>query len=174
MSVVSATAQTSRRLLHDLELERELFTSKNGRQVKFPKLSCESKCWPPLIEVDENFNPQRAPKVSEADVRFQWPQFGFGVKRKWRSLRHEAGERITIEMIAMGWVGRPIRICVMRCNDMQPAARLRNAMQLDHKRKHIRHMLDDMSTDDLVELTVNEWIGKDTKVVYDVGVAPRI
>src|SRR5258705_2311760 len=113
------------------------------------------------------------PEVCEADVRFQWSQFGFGVKRKRCSLRHEAREGITIEMIAMSWIGGPIRICVMRCNDLQPATRLGNTMQFDYERKHIRHMLDDMSTDDLVELTVNEWIGKDTEVVYDVGVGPR-
>lgn len=62
----------------------------------------------------------------------------------------------------------------MRSNDLQPAARFRNAVQLGDKTKHVRHVLDDVATNDLFKFVVAERIWKGTEIVNDVCVASRV
>ena len=56
----------------------------------------------------------------------------------------------------------------MRCEDFQYAARLRDAMQLVYKSKHVRHVLDHVTTKDLFEFVIGKRIWKRTEIVDDV------
>src|SRR6266480_6327104 len=93
--------------LHYFKFKVELLTATNGREVKLPELSCEAKRRPALIEVRNEFKAERAPKIREADIGMNRLELNFGVKRKRRAFRHEAGERVAIEMIPMRRVSGP-------------------------------------------------------------------
>src|SRR5689334_14149335 len=77
-------------------------------------------------------------------------------------------------MIAMRWVGSPVGIRIVWCENFQFAARLRDAMQLGDKPDHVRHVLNYVATNNLFKLVVAEWIRKDAEIVNDVGVTARI
>src|SRR5690242_18551980 len=77
-------------------------------------------------------------------------------------------------MIAMRWVGGPVRVRVMRRENFEFAAGPGDAMQLRHEPDHVRHMLDHVTTNDLFKLVVVERIRKDAEIVNDVGVTARV
>lgn len=56
----------------------------------------------------------------------------------------------------------------MWSKDLQPPAGLGDAVQFSHKSKHIRNMLDDVSTDDLFKFIVAERIRERAEIVNDV------
>ena len=62
----------------------------------------------------------------------------------------------------------------MRRDDFQNAAGFRDAMQLGNETKHVRHMLDDVTTNDLFELVVRERIWKRSQIVNDVCMTQAI
>ena len=69
----------------------------------------------------------------------------------------------------MSGVGRTIRIGIVGSNDIDPAARLGNAMKLANKRHHVRNMFNDVTADDLVEFVIGKWIGQHAQIVNDVS-----
>src|SRR5689334_16378947 len=77
-------------------------------------------------------------------------------------------------MIAVRWVGSPVGIRVMRRENFQFAAGLRDAMQLGDETDYVGHMLDYMATNNLFKLIVAEWKRKDAEIVNHVSVAARI
>ena len=91
-SVPGGTEPTQVRfaLLHDFELEVELFAAEDCRQIEFPKLSREAEGRPALIEVDYELESQRAPQICEAHVRLQWLELSSRVERKRRARRNKA------------------------------------------------------------------------------------
>src|SRR5687768_5565993 len=105
-------------LLYDFEFEVEFFTAADGREIKLPEFSGEPKRRPTLIEVDEEFEPHRAPEICQTYVSCHRFQLGGGVERKRRACRHEASERVTVEVITMCRIGGPIRIRIMRSYDL--------------------------------------------------------
>ena len=139
-------------------------------EVKLPKLSEEPEGAPILIKVGYEFQADRSPKISQAYVRSNGTKLDRSVERKRSALGHEAGERITIEVITMRRIGGPVRVCVMRRDDLYPAAGFRNAMKLAHERHYIGNVFDDVAANDSIKFVVSEWIGHDAKIVDDVGV----
>ena len=72
-------------------------------------------------------------------------------------------------MIAMGWIGGPIRIRTMRRHNPDVAARFHYAIEFADECDHIGHVLDDMTTDDFVELIISEGIRNVAEIMNDVG-----
>ena len=72
-------------------------------------------------------------------------------------------------MIAMGGICGPIGIRTMRRYNPDAAARFRDAIKLADECDHVGHVLDDMTTDDFVELIVGERIGNVAEIMNDVG-----
>ncbi len=62
----------------------------------------------------------------------------------------------------------------MRRNDLYLATGLRYAMQLIYEPKHIRNMLDHVTTNDLFKLVVNERVWKRSEIVNNVSVTQAI
>ena len=62
----------------------------------------------------------------------------------------------------------------MRREDLQLTTWPRNAMQFIDEADDVGHMLDYVITNDLFKLVVGEWIGKNTKVVNNVGMTTGI
>lgn len=160
--------------LHDFQFEVQFLAPTDGREIKLPELSGEAKRGPALVEIDEKLEPHRPPEICQTHVSRDRLQLGSRVERKRSPLRHEAGERVTVEVIAMRRVSRPIRIRIVRRQDLQHTTGLRDAMQLVDEAEHIGNMLDHMSTNDLVELVIIKRIGKRSEVVNDVGMTARV
>ena len=160
--------------LHHFKFKMKFLPSKNIAQVKLPKLSGEPPTWPALIEISNELHTKRSPKISQANVRSNGPKLDRRVEGKRSALGHEAGERITIEVITMRGIGGPVRVCVMRRDDLYPTTRFRNAMKLGHKRHHIGNVFDDVAADDFIKLIVGKRIGHISEVVNHVRVGSRI
>ena len=116
------------RLFHDFKLEIELFPPTDHREIELPKLPRKTERRPALIEVHDKLNAECPPEICQTDVRGDRAKFFRGVERKWSLRRNKASERITVEVIAMRRIGGPIRIRVVRRENLQFAARLRDAM----------------------------------------------
>ena len=97
-------------LLDHFKFKMQFLTTANTAEIELPKLSRETKRGPMLVQVRYQFEPAGAPQISQADVGAEWFEFDRGVEGKWRAIWHEAGEGITVEMVAMRWIGGPIRI----------------------------------------------------------------
>jgi hypothetical protein len=161
-------------VLQNLKLEMEFFAAKDVGQVKLPKLSCESKRGPVLVEIRNQFQTKSTPEIRQAYVSVNRLKFDVGVEGKWSAIRHETGERITIEMISMGRVGRPIGICVVRRNDFYQTRRFSYAMKLANKRHDVRNVLNDVTANDFIKFVVGKRVRDRAQVVKDIGVGPRI
>ena len=161
-------------LLHHFKLKVEFLAAKDHREIELPKLARETKPRPALIEIDDKLQTDRAPEIRKADASDDRPEFGCCVKRKRSLRRHETGERITVEVIAVCRIGGPVRVRVVRREDLQLTTWPRNAMQFIDEADDVGHMLDYVITNDLFKLVVGEWIGKNTKVVNNVGMTTGI
>jgi hypothetical protein len=115
--------------LDHFKFKLKLFTATYRREIKFPKLSREAPTWPTLIEIGNEFYPQRAPKIRQTNVSANWSQLDGCVKRKRRSLRHEASEGVTVEMVSVRRIGGPIGIRVVRRHDFDQTPWFRYAMK---------------------------------------------
>ena len=104
----------------------------------------------------------------------QRAQFRLRVKRKRCAIRHEAIERITVEVVSVCGICGPIRIRVVWCDYFESPSRLGNSMQLVNESEDVGYVLDDVTTDDLVELVVVKRIGKDAQVMNEIGLSSRI
>jgi hypothetical protein len=62
----------------------------------------------------------------------------------------------------------------MRRYDLQPSAWFRNAMQLSNKSHYVRHVFNNMTANDFVELICFERVRKRAEIMYDVGVTTWI
>lgn len=102
------------------------------------------------------------------------PQFRLRVKWKRCAIRHEASERITVEVVSVRGVRRPIRIRVVWCDYFEPSARLGDSIQLVYESEDVGYVLNDVTTDDFVELVVVERIGEDAQVMNEVRLSSRI
>src|SRR5947209_14131903 len=74
----------------------------------------------------------------------------------------------------MRGVCRPIRIRIVRRNDLDSSAGLCDAMKLRDKGHHIGHMLYYVTADDLIEPVVVERIRNNAQVMYDIGSRARV
>ena len=86
-----------------------------------------------LIQVSYELHAQRAPEIREANIGANRSELDHCIEGKWSSLGHEAGERITVEVVAVCGVGGPVGVCVMRCDDFYQAGRFRYAVKLADK-----------------------------------------
>lgn len=62
----------------------------------------------------------------------------------------------------------------MRRNDLQSASGPGDAMEFGNEPKYVRHVLDHVTTNDLVELIVSERIWNDAKIMNDISVTARV
>ena len=74
----------------------------------------------------------------------------------------------------MSWIGSPIRVGIVRSNDLQSATGLRDPVQLSDETNHIRNVLDHMTANDLFKLIVAERIRERSEIVNDVCMASRV
>src|SRR5687767_7971025 len=77
-------------------------------------------------------------------------------------------------MVAMGGIGGPVRIGVMRGHDPYSTPGFGDPVQLRNEGHHVRYVLYHVAADDFVKLVVGERIGYDAEVVDDIGISPRI
>ena len=127
-----------------------------------------------MIEIGEPFKTDRAPEICKTHVCAERSQLDGSIKRKRSALGHEAGERVAVEMVAMSWIGRPIRIRVVRRYYFYQPRRLSYAMKLADKRHNVGNVLDYVAANDLIEFVIAERVRQHTQVVNHVGVRPRI
>ena len=59
-------------------------------------------------------------------------------------------------------------------DDRDAAAGFRDPIEFGNQREDIRHVLDQMTANDLVKLVVRKWIRDDAQIVNDVRVRLRI
>ena len=62
----------------------------------------------------------------------------------------------------------------MRCDDLDQTAGLRDSMQLIDEAQYVGHMFDNVATYYLIEFVVPKRIRKESKIVNDVGLSPRV
>ena len=88
----------------------EFLAANNGAEIELPELSREAKTRPLLIEIHDKLQPNCPPKIRQRDVRPNRLELHFGVERKELPVIDEAIERVTVEVVLMRGVGRPIRV----------------------------------------------------------------
>ena len=96
--------------LHNVEIKAQLLTANDAVEVKLPKLPRKPPCGPALVEIYHEFQAKRAPEIGQRDINPPWLQPHFRVERKELPVIDEAIERVTVEMIAMGRISRPVRV----------------------------------------------------------------
>jgi hypothetical protein len=73
-------------------------------------------------------------------------------------------------MIAMGQIGRKIRVGPVRGQQSYDASGLRYPVKLDHYRQRLAHVFHNVTSYYFVELVVVEWIRQVVQIVYYVRV----
>jgi hypothetical protein len=116
--------------LNDLELKLKLLAAKDIAQIELPELAREPERWPALIHVRDEFKTERAPQIRQAYINAYRLQFDIRVERKEAAILHEAVEGVAVEVVAVRRVCRPIRIRVMRRDDLDAPAGFRDAVKL--------------------------------------------
>jgi len=96
--------------LDGFKLEVELLAAADRGEIELPELAREAERRPVLVQVNNELEAERPPKIGKTHVRVDWFKFDVGIKRKRGPGRHKTGKGITIEMIPVRWVGGPIRI----------------------------------------------------------------
>ena len=76
-----------------------------------------------LVKIRNEFQSQKAPEVGQTYISVYGPKFDRGVEGKGSAIRHEAGEGVAVEMVSMCRVRRPIRIRIMRSDDLYQTRR---------------------------------------------------
>ena len=127
-----------------------------------------------LIDVHQEFKADNPPEVCQRYVDTKRSQLRQRIKGKGTAVRHEAGKGITVEVVSVCWIGGPIRIGIMGCDNLDSSPRLRDPVQLVNEAKDVRNMLDNVATDNFVELVVTKRIRKDSQIMNDVGLRARI
>ena len=117
---------------------------------------------------------ERAPEICETDIGAQRPKFYRGVERKRRAGRHEASERVTIEMVSVRRIGGPIGIRIVWRDNFYQTRRLGYAMQFADKRHYVRYVLNNVAANNLIKFIVGERIRYVAQIVDDIGVAAWI
>lgn len=161
-------------LLHDLKLKTKFLAAKNVGEVELPKLSREAHRGPMLVKVGDEFHSEKAPELGETYVSTHWPKFDHGIEREGCVIGHEAGKGIAVEMILMSRICGPIRIRIVGRDDFYQTRRLGYAMKLANKGHYVRHVFNNVTTDDLVKFVIRKRIGNRSEVVDNIRVGPWI
>src|SRR5437870_5056730 len=128
----------------DFELKTKFFAATDRAEIELPKLSRESELRPALIEVDEQLQTNHAPNIRQRNISANRLEPHVCVKRKELPVFDKAIERITVEVIAVGRIGGPIRIRIVRRDDQNAAAGLSNAMKLGDESHDIGNVFGDV------------------------------
>ena len=88
----------------------QFLTAHDVAQIELPEFAREAERGPMLIQIGDEFQTKRTPEVCQAHVSADRLQLNGGVKRKGSALGHKAGEGVTVEVIAMRWIGGPVGI----------------------------------------------------------------
>ena len=75
-----------------------------------PKLSGEAERRPSLIQVDNKLQAQSPPEVRQRYISADWSQFEICVERETGVLLDEILEGITVQMVSVGWISRPVGV----------------------------------------------------------------
>src|SRR2546430_15837084 len=86
-----------------------------------------------MIEIHDEFQTDAPPQIRQRNISADWFQFYVGVERKKLAVVDEAIEGIAVEVIAMGWIGGPVGVGVMRSHDRDSAVRLSDAIEFSHE-----------------------------------------
>ena len=97
-------------LLNDDEVKAKLFAATDSAEIKLPELSRESELRPTLIQIDEQLQTNHAPNVRQRNVSANRLQPHVSVEGKELTVFDKAVEGITVEVITMRRIGRPIGI----------------------------------------------------------------
>lgn len=152
----------------------QLFTAQEVAQIELPKLSRKPQRRPALIEIDDELDTKRAPKIRERHVSTNRFEFHFGVERKKLSIADKAVEGIAVEVIPVSRIAGPIGIRVMRRENRDAGAGFSDAEKFSYENHHIRHMFDDVTADDFVELVCGEGIWGDAQIMNHISMGSRI
>lgn len=163
-----------RDLFHNFKFKTKFLAAKDVRKIELPKLSRKAECRPMLVQVGNEFQPQKAPEVGQTYISANRPKFDLRVERKGCAIGHETGKRIAVEMIPMSRVGGPIGIRVVRSDDFDQTRRFSDSVEFANKGHYVRHVFDNMPADDYVEFVVRKRIRKSSEVVNDVRIGPGI
>ena len=99
-------------LLQHFKFKVQLLSAHHGVQIEIPELASEAKRRPTLIQIDDKLQTQSAPEIRQRNVSPNRFQLHISIEREELTLFDKTVERITVEMIAVGRVRRPIGIRV--------------------------------------------------------------
>ena len=161
-------------ILKNFKFKLQLLTAEDVAEVELPELARESEAGPALIQIDDELQTQGSPQVCQRNVSADRLQSHLSVERENLPFGDEAIEGIAVEVVAVGWVGGPVRIGIMRSRNLDAPAGSGDAKKFCDKRHHVGHVLGDVTTDDFIELVVCKRIGKNTEIVDYIGVGARV
>ena len=160
--------------LNYLKLKTQFLAAKDVGQIELPKFSREAQCRPMLIKISNKFQSEKAPKLSETYISTHWPKFDQGIERERRLLGHETGKGVAVEMILMSGICGPVGIRVMGRDYLYQTRRLSYAMKFADERHHVRHVFNNVATDDLVKFVIRKRIRNGPQVVNNIRVGPGV
>lgn len=118
----------------DLEFEPDLFASYDRVKVMFPELAGETHRRPSLVEVDKDLEAEEAPEVQCRYAAGDRAEPNVRVEFEVAARLNERVESVGIYVISMRRVVRPVRIRVMRSEQLYPPAGTGDAMQFGNER----------------------------------------
>jgi len=163
-----------RALFHDLELEVNLFSARNGVQVLLPEFSDESQRWKTVIQVDQKLEAGQFPKIQDGYARRALPESYIGVEREDSALIGQVPKRVAVQMVAMREVSREVGIRPMRCYKSDNSSVASDSMELAHDGHRVADVLDNVAAYHFVELVVRKWIREIIEVVNNVSSCARV
>ena len=78
--------------LNGLQLKMQFLSPNHVAQIELPELAREAKRWPTLIEIDDEFQTQRAPEIRQRNVSADRFQPDLSIKGKQLTIVDEAVE----------------------------------------------------------------------------------
>jgi len=122
-----------------------------------------------LIEINDEFQTNGSPQIRQRNINADGCQFYFGVERKKLAVVNEAVERIAVEVIAMGWIGGPVGVGVMRSHDRDSATRFRDPIEFGDQNHYVGNVLGNVAANDLIEFIIGERIWNRSEIVNYIG-----
>src|SRR2546423_1691242 len=152
----------------DSKLKLEFLAATDCAEIELPKFSGESKPRPTLIEIDNQLQTNHPPDIRERNISANRLESDVCVEGEKLPVFDKAIKGIAVEVIAVCRIGCPIGVRIVRGDDQNSATRPGDAMKLGDKRHHIRHMLSDVTANDVVELVIRKRIRNRSEIVNDI------
>lgn len=120
-------------VFYNLEFEPDLLAANDRTQIMLPKFPCETHCGPLLIKIYEDLKAEESPKVQRCDVTRNWAHPHIGIEIKIAPVLDKGIERVRVYVIAMCWITWPVRVRVMRREQLDTPAGPCDPMQFGHE-----------------------------------------